>query len=239
MSMPGVGPRTTIALLLAVGDGGTFATAGHLAAYAGLAPVTRQSGSSLRGERAPQRGNRALKHLLYLSAFASLKHPPSRACYDRKRAEGKTHVAALVCLARRRTDVLFAMIRASAPTSRTPPGPSRRLRSRRRAGLGTAHGRTPPRTTGSHRGHGQPENQPGHAFPGGEIYLSSPAWVTASPPGSPVRSATTSNSSAHGGPRAGATPITSHHIGITSDTGPTGDRPACRTWCCSAATTTT
>jgi transposase len=131
MSMPGVGARTSIALLLTIGDGSTFATAGHLAAYAGLAPVTRQSGSSIRGERAPQRGNRTLKHLLYLSAFASLKHPPSRAYYDRKRAEGKTHVAALVCLARRRTDVLFAMIRDQRPyqprparTVSTPPKPT-------------------------------------------------------------------------------------------------------------------
>lgn len=36
---------------------------------------------------------------------------PSRAYYDRKRTEGKKHNAALVCLARRRVDVLFAMLR--------------------------------------------------------------------------------------------------------------------------------
>ncbi|SCK36282.1 Transposase IS116/IS110/IS902 family protein [Streptomyces sp. SceaMP-e96] len=34
-----------------VGDGSTFPTAGHLAAYAGLAPATRSSGSSIRGEQ--------------------------------------------------------------------------------------------------------------------------------------------------------------------------------------------
>jgi hypothetical protein len=45
-----------------------------------------------------------------MSAFASLKHQPSRT-YDRKRAEGKSHTAALTCLARRRVDVLHAMIR--------------------------------------------------------------------------------------------------------------------------------
>jgi transposase len=110
-SMPGVGARTAIALLLTLGDGSTFATAGHLAAYAGLAPVTRQSGRSIRGESQPRRGNRALKSALYLSAFASLKDPTSRAYYDRKRAEGKNHPGALLCLARRRTDVLYAMIR--------------------------------------------------------------------------------------------------------------------------------
>ena len=110
-SMPGVGARTAVALLLTLGDGSTFATAGHLAAYAGLAPVTRQSGRSIRGESQPRRGNRALKSALYLSAFASLKDPTSRAYYDRKRAEGKNHPAALLCLARRRTDVLYAMVR--------------------------------------------------------------------------------------------------------------------------------
>ncbi len=58
-----------------------------------------------------------------MSAFASLSHPPSRAYYDRKRARGKTHNAALICLARRRVDVVYAMVRdhssyrAPAPTA--------------------------------------------------------------------------------------------------------------------------
>jgi len=52
---------------------------------------------------------------LYLSAFASLRHPPSRSYYDRKRAEGKSHTAALTCLARRRVDVLHAMLRDRQP----------------------------------------------------------------------------------------------------------------------------
>jgi hypothetical protein len=100
-----------------------FATAGHLAAYAGLAPVTRQSGRSIRGESQPRRGNRALKSALYLSAFASLKDPTSRTYYDRKRAEGKNHPAALLCLARRRTDVLYAMVRDRRPYKHPAPEP--------------------------------------------------------------------------------------------------------------------
>ncbi|MEW2426368.1 hypothetical protein AB0911_38820, partial [Streptomyces nigra] len=44
-------------------------------------------------------------------AFASPSQPDSRAYYDMKRHEGKHHVAAIVCLARRRIDVLFAMLR--------------------------------------------------------------------------------------------------------------------------------
>ncbi len=110
-SMPGVGVRTAARILLEVGDGSAFPTAGHLAAYAGLAPVTRRSGSSIRGEHPPRGGNKQLKRAFFLSAFAALADPTSRAYYDRKRAAGKRHNAALICLARRRVDVLFAMLR--------------------------------------------------------------------------------------------------------------------------------
>jgi transposase len=114
-SMPGVGFRTALKILTIVGDGSAFPTAAHLAAYAGLAPVTRRSGSSIKGETRSQRGNHALKSALFLSAFASLADPTSRAYYDRKRAQGKRHNAALICLARRRVDVLFAMLRDRQP----------------------------------------------------------------------------------------------------------------------------
>jgi transposase len=76
-----------------------------------IAPVTRRSGTSIRGEHAARGGNKRLKRALFLSAFASLSHGPSRAYYDRKRAQGKHHNQAIIALARRRTDVLFAMLR--------------------------------------------------------------------------------------------------------------------------------
>jgi transposase len=110
-SMPGIGVRTAARILLEVGDGSAFPTSGHLAAYAGLAPVTRRSGTSIRGEHPPRGGNKQLKRALFLSAFAALADPNSRAYYDRERAAGKRHNAALICLARRRVDVLFAMLR--------------------------------------------------------------------------------------------------------------------------------
>ena len=50
ISMPGVGVRTAARILLEVGDGSAFKSAGHLAAYAGIAPVTHRSGTSIRGE---------------------------------------------------------------------------------------------------------------------------------------------------------------------------------------------
>jgi transposase len=77
--MPGIGLRTAIKILTIVGDGSAFPTAGHLAAHAGLAPVTRRSGSSIKGETRSKRGNHALTSALFLSAFASLSDPTSRA----------------------------------------------------------------------------------------------------------------------------------------------------------------
>ena len=74
-SMPGIGVRTGARILIDVGDASSFPTAGHLAAYAGLAPVTRSSGSSIRGEHPSRRGNKQLKRAFFLAAFASLSQP--------------------------------------------------------------------------------------------------------------------------------------------------------------------
>ena len=123
-SMPGLGVRTAIKILTIVGDGSAFPSAAHLAAYAGLAPVTRRSGSSIKGETRSQRGNHALKSALFLSAFASLSDPVSRAYYDRKKAEKKKHNAAVICLARRRLDVIYAMLRDHQPYRAPRPSPA-------------------------------------------------------------------------------------------------------------------
>jgi transposase len=120
-SRPGVGVRTAARILLEVGVGSTFPTAGHLPAYAGLAPVTRRSGSSIRGEHPPQGGSKQLKRALFPSAFAALADPTSRAYYDRNRTAGKRHNAALIRLARRRVDVLC---RHAPRRHRLPPPPT-------------------------------------------------------------------------------------------------------------------
>lgn len=110
-SMPGVGVRTAAVLLVTVGDGTSFSTAAHLASYAGLAPTTKSSGTSIHGEHAPRGGNRQLKRAMFLSAFTALHDPASRAYYDKQRDRKKTHTQALLRLARHRISVLFAMLR--------------------------------------------------------------------------------------------------------------------------------
>ena len=114
-SLPGIGPRLGARIAVEIGDIRRFKTPAHLAAYAGLGPTPRQSGTSIRGNVPSRHGNHRLKNALFLAAFASLKHPPSRAYYDRKRAEGKRHNQAVLCLARRRVDVLHAMLSRHLP----------------------------------------------------------------------------------------------------------------------------
>jgi transposase len=74
-SMAGIGPRAGARILAEIGDGTGFANGSKLAAYAGLAPVTRQSGTSL------------------------------------------------ICLARRRCDVILAMLRTGQHYQPARPAP--------------------------------------------------------------------------------------------------------------------
>jgi len=120
-SMPGMGPVFTAEFLAEVGDLGRFASANSLAAAAGVAPVLRASGATSYRRRA-RRGNRVLKRVMYRSAFSCIcHHERSEAFYRKKRAEGKRHHQAVIALARRRVDVLWAMLRDGEVYSERPP----------------------------------------------------------------------------------------------------------------------
>jgi transposase len=113
-SLPGMGVVLAAEVIAEAGDLSRFRSAAALAAAAGLAPVLRQSGKSARLMR-PGYANNRLKRVFYQSAFCSLSHPLSRAFYDRKRQEGKRHHQAIIALARRRIDVLWALIASRRP----------------------------------------------------------------------------------------------------------------------------
>jgi transposase len=113
-SLPGMGATLTAEFIAQTGDLSRFGSADQLAAAAGLAPVLRQSGK-VRYQRRPIGGNKDLKRVLYQSAFCSLSSPDSRAFYRRKRREGKRHHQALIALARRRTNVLWAILHTRQP----------------------------------------------------------------------------------------------------------------------------
>ncbi|HMQ95097.1 MAG TPA: IS110 family transposase [Amaricoccus sp.] len=111
-SLPGVGAILAAELLAHLGNIARFPSADALASTAGLAPVLRQSGKA-RGWRRARGGDKALKRIFFQSAFCAVRagDPLSKAYYDRKRREGKTHTQALIALARRRVTVLWTMLR--------------------------------------------------------------------------------------------------------------------------------
>lgn len=112
-SMPGMGPHLGAEFLVTTGGNMTaFLNAGRLASFAGLVPVPKDSGRITGNLRRPKRYNRRLRRVFYLAALSSLKKEgPSRDFYDRKRAEHRIHTQALLALARRHVDVLWALLR--------------------------------------------------------------------------------------------------------------------------------
>ena len=112
VSMPGFGPFLGASLLAATGDLRAFPTAGHLAAAAGLVPVPNDSGRRSGNLHKSRRYSRPLRHVFYLSAQTAMMRPgPNRTYYFKKRAHGRTHTQAVIALARRRVDVLWALLR--------------------------------------------------------------------------------------------------------------------------------
>lgn len=122
-SLPGLGPILGTEFIVATGgDLGAFGNSGRLASYAGLVPVPQDSGGVTGNLRRPQRYNRRLRRVFFMAALASLRtNGPSRVFYDRKRSERQGHTQALLALARRLVDVLWALLRDGRTFTPTAP----------------------------------------------------------------------------------------------------------------------
>jgi transposase len=121
-SMPGFGPFLGASLLVGAGDLRAFPSAGHLAAAAGLVPVPNDSGRRTGNLHRPLRYSRALRHVFYLSAQTSMMRTgPNRDYYLKKRACKRTHTQAVIALARRRVDVLWALLQDNRTWTTEPP----------------------------------------------------------------------------------------------------------------------
>jgi transposase len=123
LSMPGFGVILGAEFIAATGgDMSAFTSADRLAGVAGLAPVPRDSGRISGNLKRPNRYNRRLLRACYLSALVSIRtDASSRTYYDRKRTEGKRHTQAVLALARRRLNVIWAMLRDQATYQPTTP----------------------------------------------------------------------------------------------------------------------
>ncbi len=123
LSMPGFGVILGAEFLAATGgDMNAFDSVDRLAGVAGLAPVPRDSGRISGNLKRPRRYDRRLLRACYLSALISIRtDAASRTYYDRKRAEGKRHTQAVLALARRRLNVIWAMLRDQKTYQPTTP----------------------------------------------------------------------------------------------------------------------
>lgn len=145
MTVPGFGPRLAADFLAATGtDLAAFETPDRLASFAGLAPVPRDSGKISGNHHRPRRYDRRLLNACFQAAFIAARTcPVSKSFYERKRREGKSHKQALIALARRRINVIWAIFRDR--TVYAPPASWDQSTARRS---------DPPSTVGSHRSDG-------------------------------------------------------------------------------------
>ncbi|MEW2077334.1 MULTISPECIES: IS110 family transposase [unclassified Streptomyces] len=122
-SMPGLGVILGAEFLAATGgDMSLFGTPDRLAGFGGVAPVPRGSGKISGNLRRPRRYNRRLQRVFYISALFSIRHcEDSRRFYERKRSEGMHHIQAVLALARRRVNVLWALLRDGRIYEAVPP----------------------------------------------------------------------------------------------------------------------
>ncbi|MBL7471214.1 IS110 family RNA-guided transposase, partial [Robertkochia sediminum] len=110
-SIPGMGTKTALFLII-ITDGFTkFENASQLCSYVGITPTIRVSGKSVRGKsRISKRGNQKLRNLVFLCAFSACKH--NKACkelYDRIVDKGKSKKLALIAVANKLLKQAFAV----------------------------------------------------------------------------------------------------------------------------------
>ena len=102
-SAPGIGLVTASWLLVGTLNFALCGGPDSLTAYAGLAPVPRESGRSIRGRaRIGHDGNSRLRTALYMATLSAARYNPAiRAFYQRLRAAGKPMKVARCAAARK------------------------------------------------------------------------------------------------------------------------------------------
>lgn len=118
-SIPGVGPQVG-GNMLSVLSVHRFESAEQLAAYLGLVPVERQSGSSVLGRaKLSKAGPARIRAVLYMAAVVAKRcNPHVKAVYDRLLARGKTKMSALGAAMRKLVHLCFGVIKNQKPYQR-------------------------------------------------------------------------------------------------------------------------
>lgn len=116
-TIPGIGEATIAVILAELGDITRFRNAKALAAYLGVAPRLRQSGSSLR-ERGmmSKMGRRALRKAFFMPALVALRHNPVLIEFKaRLTAAGKPKMAIVGAAMRKLIHIVYGVLKHQTP----------------------------------------------------------------------------------------------------------------------------
>ncbi len=116
-SIPGIGNKTSLMLLVFTDGFGRFQSAKELCSYAGLTPIIRQSGTSVKGRpRISKMGNPKLRNLLFMCSFNACKYNSAcKALYDRIVAKGKSKKLALIAVCNKLLKQAFSIVKNGIP----------------------------------------------------------------------------------------------------------------------------
>ena len=113
-SVPGVGPAIAHTLIAELPELGRLDRK-EIAALAGLAPFTRQSGQ-WRGKSFIGGGRTSVRAALFMGALVAKRHNPTlKTFFDRLCAAGKPKMVALIAVARKLLTILNAILRDQKP----------------------------------------------------------------------------------------------------------------------------
>ncbi len=117
-SIPGVGPWTAARVLAEMTQVRGAVDARQLAAYAGLTPRERTSGSSVhRSPRLAKTGNSRLRRALSLPAIGAMRHHPAvHALAERLRARGKRPMVMVGAAMRKLLHLLYGVLHLESPS---------------------------------------------------------------------------------------------------------------------------
>jgi transposase len=116
-SVPGIGDKTAIYMLIATRGFTAFDNARKFACYSGTAPFEYSSGSSIKGRtKVNHMADKKMKSILQMCALVAVKHDPQlKEYYERKKAEGKNAMLILNNVKCKIISRVFSVINRQTP----------------------------------------------------------------------------------------------------------------------------
>lgn len=115
-TIPGIGERTATILLAEIEHLRHYKHARQAAAYAGLSPALRDSGTSVKSSRLSKTGNGRVRKALYMPAIVALRRNPLlRQFSERLSRRGKTKMVIIGAVMRKLLHLVFGVLKTRKP----------------------------------------------------------------------------------------------------------------------------